>query len=153
MQNFHKTNMTLWGAILAGVIILSLVVFYLDTSSTVTPVLESKDVTQMIFIAAVLLAIAILFLKRTVLAPAKIIKNARNLSDEQAKLFVFNKIRRNYIIIWALAEIICVLGFFNYILLVDLQNYLIFAVVSIYSLLVNMPREALIIQSLDLLKE
>ena len=52
-----------------------------------------------------------------------------------------------------MAELICLLGFFNYIMLADIQNYLIFAVVSIYSLLINMPREALAIQSMKMLKE
>ena len=153
MQNFHKTNMTLWGAILVGVIILSMVVYYLHSSESVTALPESQDVAQVMFFAAVILAIGILFLKRSVLAPAKIVKSAKNLSEESAEQFVISKIRRNYVIIWAMAELICLLGFFNYIMLADIQNYLIFAVVSIYSLLINMPREALIIQSLEMLKE
>ena len=153
MQNFHKTNMTLWGAVLGGVIILSMVVYYLHSSASVTALPESQDVAQVMFFAAVILAIGILFLKRSVLAPAKIVKSAKNLSEESAEQFVISKIRRNYIIIWAMAELICLLGFFNYIMLADIQNYLIFAVVSIYSLLINMPREALAIQSMKMLKE
>lgn len=153
MQNFHKTNMTLWGAILGGVIILSMVVYYLHSSESVTALPESQDVAQVMFFAAVILAIGILFLKRSVLAPAKIVKSAKNLSEESAEQFVISKIRRNYVIIWAMAELICLLGFFNYIMLADIQNYLIFAVVSIYSLLINMPREALAIQSMKMLKE
>ena len=153
MRNFHKTNMTLWGAVLGGVIILSLVVYYLHSSAAVTPLPESQDVAQLMFFAAVILAIGILFLKRSVLSPAKTIKRAKKLAEEQVEPFVLNKIRRNYIIIWAMAELICLIGFFNYIMLADIQNYLIFAVVSIYSLLINMPREALVIQSLKMLKE
>jgi hypothetical protein len=163
MQNFHKTNMTLWGAVLGGVIILSLVVYYLHSSALVTPLPESQDVAQLMFYAAVILAIGILFLKRSVLAPAKTINKvlapaktinkAKKLAEEQVEQFVMNKIRRNYIIIWAMAELICLIGFFNYMMLADIQNYLIFAIVSIYSLLINMPREALVIQSLKMLKE
>ncbi len=153
MQNFHKTNMTLWGAVLGGVIILSLVVYYLHSSAAVTPLPESQEVAQLMFFAAVILAIGILFLKRSVLSPAKTIKRAKKLAENQVEQFVLNKIRRNYIIIWAMAELICLIGFFNYIMLADIRNYLIFAVVSIYSLLINMPREALVIQSLKMLKE
>ena len=145
--------MTLWGAVLGGVIILSLVVYYLHSSAAVTPLPESQDVAQLMFFAAVILAIGILFLKRSVLSPAKTIKRAKKLAEDQVEQFVLNKIRRNYIIIWAMAELICLIGFFNYIMLADIQNYLIFAVVSIYSLLINMPREALVIQSLKMLKE
>ena len=76
MQNFHKTNMTLWGAVLGGVIILSMVVYYLHSSASVTALPESQDVAQVMFFAAVILAIGILFLKRSVLAPAKIVKSA-----------------------------------------------------------------------------
>jgi len=153
MQNYHKSNMTLWGAVVSGVVILSIVVYYLDSSASVAPIPESQDVAQMMFIAAVIFAIAILFLKRTVLSPVKIIKGAKELPEEQVLPFVVNRIRRNYILIWAMAELIALLGFFNYIILADFQNYLIFAVVSIYSLVVNMPREALLKQSLELVKE
>lgn len=151
MQSFHKTNMTLWGAVLSGVIILSAVVYYLHSSETMTAIPDSQDVAQIIFIAAVVLAIGILFLKRSALSPAKVVQNAKEASNPE--VYVMNKIKRNYIIIWGIGELICLLGFFNFIMLADIQNYLIFAVVSIYSLLVNMPREALLIQSLDMLKE
>jgi hypothetical protein len=151
MQNFHKTNLTLWGAVLSGVIILSAVVFYLHSSETMQPIPDSQDVAQIIFVAAVLLAIAILFLKRSALSPTKVIENAKRQTNTE--FYVMNRIRRNYIIIWGLGELICLLGFFNFIMLADIQNYMIFAVVSIYSLLVNRPREVLLIQALEMLKE
>ncbi len=153
MQKFHKSNMILWGAITSGLVILTAVVYYLDTTSAIAPVQDSQDTAQLMFVAAVVLAIVILVLKRSVLAPAKIVQHARGLPEDQAKIFVMSRLKKNYIIIWALAELICLLGFFNYMLLSDFQNYLIFAIVSIYSMLVNMPREALLFQSLDLLKE
>jgi hypothetical protein len=119
----------------------------------VTPLPDSQTIAQAIFIAAIVMLIAILFLKRTVFSPDKIIRNARNLAGSDAEAFVLNKIRRNYLIVWALAELVCLLGFFNFIMLADFQNYLIFAIVSLYSLIVNIPREALIVQSMDMLKE
>jgi len=151
MQNFHKTNLTLWVAVLSGVIILSAVVYYLNLSETMSPIPDSQDVAQIMFVAAVVLAIAILFLKRSTFSPTKVVENAKGQTDTE--LYAMNKIRRNYIIVWGLGELICLLGFFNFIMLADIQNYMIFAVVSIYSLLVNMPRETLLIQVLEMLKE
>lgn len=151
MQNFHKTNLTLWIAVLSGVIILSAVVYYLYLSETMQPIPDSQDVAQIMFVAAVVLAIAILFLKRSVFSPIKVVEHAKGRPD--AEIFVMNKIKRNYIIVWGIGELICLLGFFNFIMLADIQNYMIFAVVSIYSLLVNMPRESLHIQALAMLKE
>ena len=151
MQNFHKTNLTLWVAVLSGVIILSAVVYYLYLSETMQPIPDSQDVAQIMFVAAVVLAIAILFLKRSAFSSIKVVENAKGRPD--AENFVMSRIRRNYIIVWGIGELICLLGFFNFIMLADIQNYMIFAVVSIYSLLVNMPRESLHIQALELLKE
>ena len=85
-----------------------------------SPIPDSQDVAQIMFVAAVVLAIAILFLKRSAFSPTKVVKNAKDRPD--AELFVMNQIRRNYIIVWGIGELICLLGFFNFIMLADIQN-------------------------------
>ena len=74
-------------------------------------------------------------------------------SNKDISHFILSKIRRNYIIIWSLAEIICLIGFINYIFAVNFQTYLVFAIVSIYSILINFPRQKLAEQCLEKLAE
>jgi hypothetical protein len=145
--------MTLWGAILTGIVVLSIVVIYLDYSQSIIPIEGSQESAQILFVLAVIVAIAILILKRSVFSPYKVVQRARQAGQGDAEQIIFTKLRRNYIMIWALAELICFLGFFNYVLIVDLYNYFIFTIVSIYSVIINMPRENLVIQCMDLLRE
>lgn len=151
--DYHKTNMTLWGAVVSSVIILSIVVFLMDTNGDLEPVSGAAQLGQAFFIAAILLAAGILFLKRTIFSPGQLIKKLHVLPAADRESELLRKLRRNYLVIWAMAELICFIGFFYFIVIGDLQNYLIFAIVSLYSLMINMPREGLIYQCLELLKE
>ena len=152
-NDYHKTNMTLWGAVVSGIVILSVIVFMIDSNGDLEPVTGAAQLGQTFFISAIILAAGILFLKRSILSPNRLIKKLHVLPVTERESELYKKLRRNYLIIWAMAELICFIGFFYFIVMGDVQNYLIFAVVSIYSLMINMPREGLIYQCLELLKE
>ena len=150
---FNKTNVIIWGAILVGIIVISAVVFIFDQFQTFKPMPEAQNVNQILFIIAVISAFGILILKRSIFLPDKIIANIIKKSNGQKNHTILIRIRRNYIIIWSLAELIVLIGFINYIFAVNFQTYLIFAIVGIYSILINFPRQKLAEQCLEQLAE
>lgn len=151
--SFNKTNVILWGAILTGIVILSIIVFILDQSQTFTPIPVARNVNQILFIVAVIAAFGILILKRSIFLPHKIVAYAVKNNNEDKTQIILNRIRRNYILVWALAEVICLIGVFNYIFTVNFQTYLVFAIVSIYSVVINFPRQNLADQCIEQLAE
>lgn len=146
---FNRTNVIIWAAILIAIIIISSIVFIFDQSETFKPMPEAQSVNQILFFVAVISAFAILFLKRSMFSPNKIVTNALKKSNGEKNHAILTQIRRNYIIVWSLAEIICLIGFINYIFAVNFQTYLVFAIVSIYSILINFPRQKLAEQCLE----
>ena len=144
LQNFHRINLILWAAIISFIVILSIVTLILDAADTIQPIEGAAQISQIIFFLAVALAFSILIFKRSLFMPAKILNKLGEIPDEEKKYICLNRLRVYYVIVWAMGEAICVLGFVNYILTVDSQNFLIFAVVSLYSVLINMPRLSLL---------
>jgi len=140
---FNKTNVIIWVSILIGMVVLSIVVFVLDQGNTFTPIPQAQGVNQLLFVLAVVFAFGILMLKRTAFLPQKIVTRVVHRSGEDKNNAILNLIRRNYIIVWVLAELICIMGFINYIFAVNFQSYLVFAIVAIYSVLINYPRQYL----------
>jgi hypothetical protein len=114
---------------------------------------EARNLNQILFFIAVISAFGILILKRSIFLPHKIVANAIKRSDDKQGHHILIRIRRNYIIVWSLAEIICLIGFINYIFAVNFQTYLVFAIVSIYSILINFPRQKLAEQCMEQLAE
>lgn len=148
----HQKNMLIWTAILAGMLILIAVVYFLDASAVFVPVPGSRQYGQIFFIAAIVLASTILLLKRNVFLPEKIVKRvAQKLAMADQCDAVLARIRVNFLIVWTLAEGILITGFINYILTTDFNNFLIFAVVAVYSLIINIPRENTLRQAVSLL--
>ncbi len=138
----HKKNMIIWIAVMSGMIILSAVVYVLDSQAIFTPVPDSRQTGQILFITAVLLAGAILILKRSIFLPEKVVlKIPESPAGESKHDVLFARLRFNYLIVWSLGEAILIIGFINYIFTTDFNNFLIFAIVGIYSLLINKPRE------------
>ena len=69
----HKKNMILWSAILAGMLILIAMTYYFDSQVVFTPVNDSGQIGQYLFILAVIIAVVILILKRNVLSFGKVL--------------------------------------------------------------------------------
>jgi hypothetical protein len=150
----HKKNMILWGAILAGMLILFTITYYINTQGIFTPVAETREIGQILFIVAVVLALVILVLKRSVLTPEKIADRIPGtLSKPERDAAALNRIGTNYVIVWALSEAIMVTGFINYVLLTNFNDFLIFSIVALYSLVINIPREGALHRSISILDQ
>jgi hypothetical protein len=150
---YHRTNILIWGAIISFVIILTLLAYYLDSSNTLLPAESAAQVNQVLFLMAVVIAFGILFFKRSLFNPKKIIESPIEKPLPEKIDFVLARLRRNYVIVWAMGEIIGVIGFVNYMFTVDIQYLLVFTVVSIYSILINMPRISVAESCMELAKE
>ena len=144
IKNAHRINLTIWIAIISFIVVLTMITFFIDSMSPIQPVEGANQINQFAFLLAVVLAFAILIFKRTLFMPEKILAKYKHESAELLTTLCLNQIRKNYIIEWAMGEAICILGFVNYILTANRQYFLVFAVVSIYSVLINMPRIALL---------
>ncbi len=153
LKEFHRTSVLLWVAIITSVIILSVLTFVFDESGMFVMVDNAVGINQMMFLIAVALAFAILFFKRSLFIPSKIVDVSPEKTSPQKFELVLMRLRKNYIIVWALGEAICIIGFINYIFTVDFQHFLVFAVVSLYSVLINMPRLAIAEKCMELIQE
>lgn len=153
LKQYHKINVILWGSILFFVVILMLLAYFLDSMNTLQPVENAVQINQILFLMAVLIAFGILFFKRSLFNPNKLIETPFEKSLDEKTSLVLTKLRKNYIIVWAMGESIGILGFVNYILTTDIQYLLVFSVVSIYSILINMPRLAVAERCIELVKE
>ena len=153
IKEFHRTNVIIWIAIIVTVVVLGIIIYIIDDMKLFQPILNAAQINQIIFFLAVVLAFAILFLKRSFFLPEKIVSKIPDNPLEEMISLCLVQIRKNYIIVWGLGEAIVVLGFINYILTVDFQYFLVFSVVGVYSILINIPRIVLPINCLERIRE
>lgn len=151
INNFHKTNMIMWAAVMSAIVIISIISYVFDQMQLIKPVHGFQEWNQIFFIIAVMLAFVILFFKRTFFVPQKIIDRAKKVQQADQVQNVLSSLRRDYIVVWAIGELICILGFVNYILIVQLNNFLIYAVVSLYAVAINIPRIGLVQKCVEVL--
>ena len=153
VTQYHRTNVLIWVSILLFVIILTVLAYILNRSKTMLPEQETVQITQVLFLLAVIIAFGILFFKRSLFNPRKIIEGPSDQSLQQKIHSALSKLRRNYVIVWALGEAIGIIGFINYMLTINHQYLLVFSVVSVYSILINMPRLVVAEKCIELVKE
>ncbi len=153
IEKFNKNNFIIWITILLGMMIMCIVTYVLDSSQTFIPVQETKQVKNVLFLMALILAISILFLKRSVFVSKKIVEKLQSASNENREQLLLARLRKNYIIVWILGEMILFLGFIEFVFIVDFNSFLIYAVVGLYAVVINFPRRALVAKSLELLSE
>ena len=153
IKQFHRTNVLIWISILSFVIILTALAYFLDSSNTMLPAQDAAQINQVLFLLAVVIAFGILFFKRSLFNPRKIIESPSEKSLPEIINLSLSKLRRNYVIVWAMGETIGVIGFVNYMLTIDIQYLLVFSVVSVYSILINMPRIVFAEKCVELVKE
>lgn len=149
LDNFFKVNFILWGAILLGMIVISAVGYILNSMQAFTPVENIAEYKNIFFLTAIALAIAILMLKRNNFMPQKLASAFSNLPAEEAELKVLAKIRQNFIVVWTLGEAILLIGFVELVLSATIESFLIYLVVSFYSVIMNYPRKDIARQSLN----
>lgn len=138
-QKFHQTNRILWAVGLIFMVIISAVVFYLDSSIYIKPSQDQKLISDVSFIAALVITITIFIFKRSFFQPVKLVYGKDKVNIKQ----VLITIRRRYLIIWVLAEVILLLGFIQYLMTVNIRQFIILGVVSLYSLTINYPQKKL----------
>ncbi len=153
IKEFHRFNVVIWTAIIVSVVILNVIALILDNSRLFVPVSNAIQINQIMFLIAVVIAFAILFFKRSLFIPGKLVNIPSETTNPEKFKIVLSRIRKNYIIVWALGEAIGVIGFINYILTADRQYLYVFAIVSIYSILINIPRIEFVKRCLDLVEE
>lgn len=153
LKNYQKINVLIWGSIITFVLILTFLGYFLDRSGSMATLENAAQINQIMFLAAVIIAFGILFFKRSLFHPRKIIEKLLDQSPVQKINQALARLRKNYIIVWAMGETIGIIGFINYMITLDIQYLLVFSVVSIYSILINMPRIALAEMCVDLVKE
>ena len=152
-ENYYKTNMIIWLAIIIGMIMLIGITYFIDQANTFQPIAESLEVKNVLFALILISALAVLFLKRSLLDFGKIYSKMESLNSAEKKSAFFNKLRANYIIIWAISELIIVIGFVEYVLICDYKSFLLYAIIGLYAIAVNFPKKSLFEKHLQLLAE
>jgi len=153
LKQYQKTNILIWVSIISFVIILTLLGYFLDRSGSMMPAQSAAQINQVMFLLAVVIAFGILFFKRSLFNPNRIVDDSLDRSTAEKVNQTLTGLRRNYVIVWALGETIGIIGFINYMITIDTQYLLVFSVVSIYSILINMPRISLAERCVDLVRE
>ncbi len=158
VRNLYRVNRVLWISVFSGVVMLLLVgylFYYWDTipgdqTSTTT------GLGNVVMMVAIGLLFIVFHMKRTYLDPRKLVWRAKNkklqitsvdladfiaqfgqTADTMAKTLIL--LRRYYMVIWSIANLITLLGFIEFILSGQIKVLLVYGVVSIYSLLINYP--------------
>jgi hypothetical protein len=153
VESYQKVNIIIWSAILCSLVLLTIVVLILDKLQQVPASFGFPILSNLLFILAILLAVAILILKITFFRLDRILQGSSRLAETAEKVtHVLTELRRNYIILWVLADLIGTIGFVYYIYTGFLQNYLLFVLVSVFSLFGNFPNKSTVqacLNSLD----
>jgi len=158
LRRIHRVNRVLWSAIFADIIILIIIVSMFDNFDLLTePVLYNMKIfNDVSLIIVVFFLFLIIYLKRTYLLPQKMIERAekKDLHIEAADVKDFVQefgtevnilaktliiMRRYYMVIWSIANLIVLIAFISYILSLQMRSFLIYSVVGIFSLIINFP--------------
>ena len=152
-ENYYKTNLIIWGAIIFGMLMLIGITYYLNQTNVFEQIEYALEVKNILFILILMSALAILFLKRSFLDFQKIYDKIKGTQSSEKKIAFFSKLRSNYIIIWAIAESIILIGFVEYILLCDFQSFMLYSIIGLYAIGINYPRKSIFDKHLKLLVE
>ncbi len=163
LRHIHRVNRILWSSILIAILAMVIVVVIFNYSHLLTkPEVNNLKILNTIFFSLVVgLVFLGIYIKRTYLIPSKMIARAQkhdiNISASDVTDFVeeFGKeanllaktliiMRRYYMVIWSIANLIVMVGFIQYIIGVHFDNFIILSIVGLYSLTINFPRFAII---------
>ncbi|MBN1408899.1 MAG: hypothetical protein JW956_13965 [Calditrichaceae bacterium] len=163
LRRIHRVNRILWTAILADILILSVIALLLWYFEILTePLLHNiKMFNDISLIAVIILLFTIMYLKRTYLIPDKIVERAKRKELQIGSADVVDFIqefgkeanmiakaliimRRYFMLIWSIANLIVLIGFISFIVSMSLRNFIIYGIVALYSLLINFPRFSIV---------
>ena len=158
-RRIYRLNRTLWVATIVGMLFLNLFVLIFNHYGIVSePSVENiANFDNLIMGIILMLAILILYIKRNYLTPKKIVERAKkkdlsivpddvrdllqefgNEGNLMAKALII--MRRYYLLIWSVANLITILGFIDYIVALRFQSFWIYSIVAVYSMVINFPK-------------
>ncbi|WP_456406716.1 hypothetical protein [Caldithrix abyssi] len=158
VRNLYRVNRILWFSIFGGVAMLLLVgyLFYYMGSIPPRQTSGADSLGTIVLIIALVLLYVVFHMKRTYLDPKKLVWRAKqkNLqitnvdladfmaqfgerADVMAKTLIL--LRRYYMVIWSIANLITLLGFIEFIITGEVRVLFVYGLVSVYSLLINYP--------------
>lgn len=172
LRNLYRVNRVLWIGILGGVLTLLVIGFFLSQTGVVKPVPADVGKDQLgnaFLIIAIILLYIVFHMKRTYLNPKKLIWRARKKKIDIAAMDVQDFVaefgenadvllkalmllRRYYMVIWSLANIVALLGFVEFAVSGNLRILGIYGVVSLYSIAINFPSFGIIERCYHLLE-
>jgi hypothetical protein len=159
VRRIYRLNRMLWIAIFSGMLLLNLFVVIFDyygivSGPSVKNIANFDNLTMGIIL---MLTVLILYVKRNYLQPKKIVERAKkkDLSiipddvrdllqefgsegDIMAKSLLI--LRRYFMLIWSLANLIIILAFVDYIVALTYQSFWIYSIVGLYSMVINFPK-------------
>ena len=151
LKSFHRMNLILWIITLSSIAIFTIVIFILDHIKLIQLTAINPFMEKLLFLFAIAVALTIIILKRSIFLPANIVNSIKDRTAPDSSGTLLLKIRRNYIIIWSLGELICIIGLIDYLLFVRINSFLVYSVVSIYSIIINMPKISSIEKCINLI--
>lgn len=158
LRRIYRVNRVLYFSILLGMSTLTLVaaIFHFSEVLTQQNLIDVYSVDRVLLMVVFVLLFLILYLKRTYLTPEKLITRAEkrtlnivsndvadfvqefgNRANLLAKALII--MRRYFMVIWSIANLVILLAFIGYILTANFRIFLIYSVVSFYSLAINYP--------------
>lgn len=147
----HKLNRILWLAVFMGIILLLAIGFILQSISFFPASgAAAPGLSNLFLMLTVVLLVAVILMKRSLLYPPKLagkVLNDLTMNKDipkpipPQKMFskAVLKLRRYYLVIWSIADLIAIIGFVEYALTGNFGNYFIYIVVAVYSLAINYP--------------
>lgn len=170
IRNVHRQNRVLWFSVLAGMIMLVLVTFILRMTSGLeqSNVMINPKMENFLFLLTLGLLLLIFYLKRHYLVPSKMVERAakKNINISGAEMVdlvetfgdetrmiarVLILMRRYFMLVWSVANILLLFGFISYLLAGQFQTFLIYALIGFYSMIINFPAYSFIEKCLVLL--
>ncbi len=170
LRHIHRVNRVLWTALLSGmsILVLTAVLFkFGGFFQTVSPTVDSKA-DNVILLVTLALLFTVFYLKRHYLIPAKMVARAHkkeisygsgDIADfvaefgDKASVIARTLIimRRYFMLVWSVANVILLLGFIVFIAAGQFQTFLIYTVISAYSMIINFPSFKIIEQCMAVL--
>jgi len=158
LRHNHRINRVLWISVLAGMV----VIFFVALAFRINGLIDSQIIQvnpksdNLFLLITIGLLFLILYLKRHYLLPDKIVLRAKKKQNVEATgdLAEFSRefgnavepivkalilLRRYYMLVWSVANLILLLGFIAFILAGQFQTFLVYTVVSFYSIVINFP--------------
>lgn len=151
--DLDKRNKIIWASVFIGVLLILFISWavgdiLIDSSA---PILDPQKSDTFFLLTIGAITIVILYIKRSILVPAKLLELGKKksdakllkYSDEDDRGRAFDKsvrlINRYMMLVWFLADIIVIIAFINYLFTGVFNTMLIYSIVGIYSLIINFP--------------